>query len=387
MTSQTAATAPENLAPALDAIEAFVFRSPIETPVRTSFGVMRDRPAVFVRITDVTGRAGWGEVWCNFPSCGAEHRARLIQTVFAPWLEGRQVDDPRTVFAELTAKSEIMAIQAGEAGPIAGAIAGIDIALWDLAARRAGQPLWRYLGGASPQIRVYGSGLNPDDPGRIAKAHLALGYRAFKLKVGFGEARDLGNLTDLRAMLPSGGELMVDANQAWDLETALHMAERMAQFNLRWLEEPLRADRPWSEWQQLAKRSAIPLAAGENLAGEAQFEAALAARALATVQPDMAKWGGFSGVFPVAGKIRAAGACFCPHYLAGGIGLLASAHLLAGVGGGEGALEVDVNPNPLRALTCGPLAAVNDGQAVLSSAPGLGVEPDLSQLREFAVTF
>ena len=187
------------------------------------------------------------------------------------------MDDPRTVFAELTAKSEIIAIQAGEAGPIAGAIAGVDIALWDLAARRAGQPLWRYLGGASPQIRVYGSGLNPDDPGQIAKAHLALGYRAFKLKVGFGEARDLGNLADLRAILPSGGELMVDANQAWDLETALHMAERMAPFNLHWLEEPLRADRPWSEWQQLAKRSAIPLAAGENLAGEAQFEAALAA--------------------------------------------------------------------------------------------------------------
>ena len=385
MISQPSAAAPENLAPALHAVEAFVFRSPIEVPVRTSFGVMRDRPAVFVRVTDASGQAGWGEVWCNFPICGAENRARLIQTVFAPWLAGRRVDDPRTVFTELTAKTEVMAIQAGEAGPIAGAIAGIDMALWDLAARRAGQPLWRYLGSDSPQIRVYGSGLNPDDPARIAQAHLALGYRAFKLKVGFGEARDLENLGALRAVLP-GGELMVDANQAWDLETALRMAERMSEFNLRWLEEPLRADRPWHEWQQLAKRSSLPLAAGENLAGEAQFEAALAARALATVQPDMAKWGGFSGVLPVARKIRAAGACFCPHYLAGGIGLLASAHLLAAVGG-EGALEVDVNPNPLRALTCGPLAAVANGWTALSLAPGLGIEPDLTQLREFAVAF
>jgi L-alanine-DL-glutamate epimerase-like enolase superfamily enzyme len=386
MTLPTSAAGKENTAPAIRTAEALLFRSPIATPVRTSFGVMRDRPAVFVRVMDTAGTTGWGEIWCNFPTCGAEHRARLIRTLFAPLLEGQRVDDPRTIFAELTAKTEVLAIQAGEAGPIANCIGAIDIALWDLAARRAGQPLWRYLGGASPRIRVYGSGLNPDDPGTIAAAHLALGYRAFKLKVGFGEARDLANLALLRAMLPRGSELMVDANQAWNLETAQHMAECMAEFNLRWLEEPLRADRPWSEWQQLAGRSPIPLAAGENLAGGAQFEAALAARALATVQPDMAKWGGFSGVLPIAKKIQAAGACYCPHYLAGGIGLLASAHLLAAVGG-EGMLEVDVNPNPLRALTCGPLAVVNDEYATLNSAPGLGSEPDLVLLKEFAVAF
>ena len=56
--------------------EAFVFRCPIATPVQTSFGIMRDRPAVFVRVEDDEGAAGWGEVWCNFPAVGAEHRAR-----------------------------------------------------------------------------------------------------------------------------------------------------------------------------------------------------------------------------------------------------------------------------------------------------------------------
>ncbi len=71
----------------LAAIEATAYRVPIETPVRTSFGIMRDRPAVLVRAVDDDGAEGWGEVWCNFPSVGAEHRARLVAEVVAPQVE------------------------------------------------------------------------------------------------------------------------------------------------------------------------------------------------------------------------------------------------------------------------------------------------------------
>src|SRR5690606_12658942 len=68
----------------LERIEARVYRAAISAPVRTSFGVMRDRPAVLVRVVDSEGAEGWGEVWCNFPSVGAEHRARLLRDVIAP---------------------------------------------------------------------------------------------------------------------------------------------------------------------------------------------------------------------------------------------------------------------------------------------------------------
>ena len=84
----------------------------------------------------------------------------------------------------------------------------------------------------------------------------------------------------------------------------------------------------------------------------------------------------------MARKILASGLRFCPHYLGGGIGLAASAHLLAAAGG-DGALEVDANPNPLRTLTCGPLAQVSDGAATLSDEPGLGPAPEVDSLREF----
>lgn len=364
-------------------LEALVYRAPIDTPVQTSFGVMRDRPAVFVRVTDTEGATGWGEVWCNFPTVGAEHRARLVESVFAPLLEGKAIASPESAFLALTAQTDVLAIQCAEPGPVAQCIAGIDIALWDLHARRLKQPLWRLLGGNSATIPVYASGLNPTAPEKLAAQKRAEGYRAFKLKVGFGLERDIANLKALRGVI-GGLPLMVDANQAWDLDMAGEMAASMEEFSPAWLEEPLRADRPWHEWLQLGKRTSIPLAAGENVAGFAAFERALESHALKVVQPDMAKWGGFTGCLAVARKIRSHGLRYCPHYLGGGIGLLASAHLLAAAGG-DGMLEVDANPNPLRSLTCGVLARVMEGTATLSEEPGLGALPDLAALRDYAV--
>ncbi len=365
----------------IDRLEALVFRAPIEIPVQTSFGIMRDRPAVFIRITDTDGCTGWGEVWCNFPTVGAEHRARLIDSVFSPLLVGRTIESASSAFFELTELTAVLAIQSAEPGPIAQCIAGIDIALWDLQARRSHLPLWKMLGGHSPHVRVYASGLNPTDPQVLAADKLAQGYRAFKLKVGFGLERDIANLRALRQAI-GDAPLMIDANQAWDCDTAVAMAHAFEAFEPVWLEEPLRADRPMTEWASLASRTKIRLAAGENIASFAGFDAALASKAFGVIQPDLAKWGGFTGCLSVARAIIDRGARFCPHYLGAGVGLLASAHLLAAVGG-DGMLEVDANPNALRELTCGPLSAPIEGTISLTDAPGLGVEPDINALREF----
>ncbi len=369
-------------APVLRRVEARVYRFPLQAPVRTSFGVMHERPALFVRVEDGDGAEGWGEVWCNFPGCGAEHRARLIETVFAPLLDGRRIVDPATVTDDLAARTAVLAIQSGEPGPMQQCVAGIDIALWDLVARRAGTPLWRLLGGTNPEIGAYASGINPDDAAQTAVRCRDEGHRAFKLKVGFGERRDLENLQAMREVLGPASILAVDANQAWTLDAAIEMARRMEAFELDWLEEPLRADRPWSEWRRLAAATRIPLAAGENLAGFAQFDDALAQRALGVVQPDAAKWGGLSNCAELGRRIRAAGLRYCPHFLGAGVGLLASAHLLAAVGG-DGLLEIDNNPNPLRTLTCGAAGVVRDGRVTLDEKPGLGIVPDLAALREF----
>jgi len=368
----------------LRSLRALVWRYPLKTPVVTSFGTMNDRPMVLVRAEDASGITGWGEIWCNFPAVGAEHRARLVHGVLAPLATGRAFADAPELFEFLTAQTAVLALQSGEPGPFAQAIAGVDLAMWDLEARRAQQPLWRLLGGTTPRVRVYASGLNPDRPADLAAACRNEGFRAFKLKIGFGKDRDLANVAAVRSALGDDVDLMVDANQAWSLDTAIDMAEALESFYIGWLEEPLRADRPWNEWQALRDRTSIALAAGENIASDAGFDAALEANALKVVQPDIAKWGGFTKGIPLARRVLASGARFCPHWLGGGIGLLAAAHALAAVGGG-GMLEVDANPNPLRSATCGPLAAITDGSGVLSNRPGLGLDPDLAQLQAYAV--
>jgi L-alanine-DL-glutamate epimerase-like enolase superfamily enzyme len=369
-------------------IRARVHRCPIATPVVTSFGVMRDRPMLLVRAEDAAGAVGWGEIWCNFPSVGAEHRARLVDRVLAPMIEGGRFADPAACFAQLSARTAILALQSGEPGPIAQAIAGIDIALWDLTARRAETPLWRMLGGSDPSVTPYASGLNPTAPERLAAIKRDEGFRAFKLKLGFGADRDQANLLALRAELGEAATLMADVNQGWTEEQASREAPALRPHNLRWLEEPLRADIPWPVWRRLAGHAALPLAAGENVAGEAGFAAAIASGALAVVQPDIGKWGGFSGCLPVARAVVAAGLTYCPHWLGGSIGLLASAHLLAAVdpgGRSGGMLEVDANPNPLRSLTAGPLATIKEGRATLTEQPGLGAPPDETGLRCYIV--
>jgi L-alanine-DL-glutamate epimerase-like enolase superfamily enzyme len=262
---------------------------------------------------------------------------------------------------------------------VAQCIAGLDLALWDLCARRAGQPLWRLLGGRTGEVPVYASGINPDRPEEIVAQRRDEGYRAFKLKVGFGRDADLANLRKLRDLLGPDAPLMVDANQAWTPDEALEMIAPLQDFGLGWLEEPLRADRPWADWQRLAHAGAIPLAAGENLIGEDDFATAIDAKALRVLQPDAAKWGGISGCWPIILRAMAAGLRYCPHYLGGGVGLLASAHLLAAAGG-DGMLEVDANPNPLRTEVAPQFARPVEGRCSLGDAPGLGTVPRMEEL-------
>jgi L-alanine-DL-glutamate epimerase-like enolase superfamily enzyme len=357
-------------------LQAFCYRYPLAVPVVASFGEMRNRPAVFVRIEDDDGECGWGELWCNFPAVGAEHRTRIINEMLAPMLVGRAVTHPSDVFEDLNARTAVLALQSGEPGPLAQAIAGIDIAVWDLFGKRARQPLWRMLGGSSGRMRVYASGINPTGTMAMAEAAVRRGHRAFKLKIGFDPARDLDNLRDLR-QLAGDGVLAADVNQGWSIEQALKFAPPLEQFKLAWLEEPLRADRPWGEWRSLQKRYALALAGGENIAGRKNFAAALAAGVLTVVQPDAAKWGGITGCIAVARDVVASKRTYCPHFLGAGIGLLASAHLLAGSGGG-GWLEVDSNDNPLRQDFCGAVADVSEGEIVLPETPGLGIEPDFA---------
>lgn len=362
--------------------EVFVFRAPIDAPVRTSFGVMHDRPAVLLRVEDEDGLCGWGEAWCNFPSCGAEHRGRLLAETVLPSALSASWRDPGGLVGEVARKLRILRLQADEPGPMDQALACLDIALWDLAARRAGVPLHALLGDAAmTAMPAYASGINHPGVAETVARTRQEGYRAFKVKIGFGREQDEANIRAALGSLLPGERLAADANQAWTLEQALEALPRLRRYPLLWVEEPLACDRPAAEWAVLAAAGRFTLAAGENIRGEAAFDGAIAAASVRVVQPDVCKWGGLTGCLRVARAALAAGLHYCPHYLGGGIGLLASAHLLAAVGG-DGLLEVDCNPNPLRELLAAPFPRPRDGRFLLSDAPGLGVAPDMGAVEK-----
>ncbi|MFU1476324.1 mandelate racemase/muconate lactonizing enzyme family protein [Roseovarius sp. C7] len=351
-----------------------VYRHPISHPVATSFGVMRDRPAVFVRIEASDGAYGWGEIFANWPAAGAEHRARLLVEDMGDLIKGQSFASPEAAFESLTSATHIRALQSGEWGPFRQVIAGVDTALHDLVARRAGRPLRHLLSDAAGDtVPTYASGIAIRDAARMIPEARALGFRRFKVKVGFDDDADRARVADCLDMLEGDEILLMDANQAWDLARAQAFIGAVADPRIGWIEEPIPAEAPAADWQALRDSSDIPLAGGENLAGFETFADALARRQFTFYQPDVAKWGGVTGCLRVAGDVLGAGATYCPHFLGGLVGLQASAELLAAAGG-PGWLEIDVNPNPLRGEDAQLSDRMRDGDLLLGDGPGLGLE-------------
>jgi len=360
-----------------------VFRAAIDTPIVTSFGSIPSRGMAMLRIENSDGVVGWGDIWGNFPTVTTEYRANLAAFTLPDLLLGKTVDDIPRFYHDLIERLNVLAVQSDEPGPVASVLAATDQALWDLAARKAGQPLRKLLNPeAADRIPAYASGLNPDDGPDTVTAERKLGHRNFKLKIGFGEDIDKANVRQIVDGLSPGERLFVDANQRWDLEQSIQAADWLAEAGVGWFEEPMVADAPAEQWRQLKAAARIPLAGAENLRGLDTIENAF--DWLDYIQPDLGKWGGITDCFAVARGAVAAGKAYCPHWLGGGVGLLHSAQVLAAAGG-DGLLEMDVNENPLRDLTLSGALSIDDGFVDLPMGDGIGVEPDLSAIEQWRV--
>ena len=356
---------------------------PLGRSVSTPMGPVGNQVSLLVRACDEDGIEGWGEIWCNFPRFGIRHRAKLLTEVLAPALAGRAFASPADAWAHATAFTNVLRLQSGESGPLAAVIAGIDIALWDIAAKRARVPLWRLLGGAHGRVPVYASIGRADDVDAVVERCLAEGFRAFKVHSTGTIAEHVAATRPVRARIGDDRALMLDVNASWDAEAAIATIGQLAPERLTWLEEPIAADAPAATWRRLADAAPMPLAGGENLLTAAAIDDAFATGALAVFQPDVTKWGGFSGSLPLARRVVASGRRFCPHMFSGAPGVLASAHLLAASGSHDGLLEYPVGRNPARdaLLVHRPV----DGTLDLGAAPGLGLAVDTGRLAAFRI--
>lgn len=362
-------------------IETLALEAPLDRTVSTPVTAISSIVTLLIAVQDDDGVEGWGEVWCNFPRFGIHHRARLVREVFAPALVRRSFASPAEAWMHMNVFSNVLRLQSGESGPIAAVIAGIDIALSDIAAKKAGLPLWRMLGGHSDVVPVYASVGRADDIRPAVERCLERGFRAIKLRSSGSHADHLAVLRPARALMGDACELMLDVNSSWDPETAIATVGQLAEARLSWLEEPIPVDAPVDTWRRLADAAPMPLAGGESMVTAEMFDAALAQPALRVLQPDITKWGGFSGGLPLARRIVADGRRFCPHMFTGAPGLLASAHLLAASNSPDGMLEYGVGHNPAR--DCLLERPVAGGKLGLGESPGLGLDIDRGQLKQY----
>jgi len=205
-------------------------------------------------------------------------------------------------------------------GSVMPALSAIDIAVWDLRARRAGEPLFRFIGAHQDSVAVYGSGrathaMAVADLVAGAAAYVEEGYRAVKLRVGVRPpAEDIARVRAVREAMGQELMIMVDANERLDLPGALWLGSRLHEQGVLWFEEPLAAC-DVDGHAQLARQLPVAIAAGEHLQGRAEFAAYVHRRAASVLMPDAPLVGGVSEWLRIAAIAEAANLTVSPHFL------------------------------------------------------------------------
>ena len=217
-------------------------------------------------------------------------------------------------------------------GPARFAVSALDIALWDIKGKIAGEPIWRLLGGQKKErIPAYASLLrlgDPDTVTRITRAAVERGYRQIKL-----HERTVEAVAAARAAIGPDIPLMVDANCHWTADDAITMARKMKPYDLTWLEEPVTPPDDYEAMARVRREGGVPIAAGENLGNPNDVRCMALAGAVDIVQPSVIKLGGISDVWNAIAFARAQGLRCVPHSPFIGPGLIATIHLVAAMGG------------------------------------------------------
>ena len=278
-----------------------------------------------------------------------------------------------------------------------GRIWPLDLALWDLFGKIVGQPVWRLLGGSSGIVPCYASSGTLRDPGAMAEQASAFADAGFgHMKIRFHEEdwkKDVRKIEAVRARVGDRLELMVDCNQgwrmpwdaspSWTLKDALGVARALEPLGVFWLEEPLhRSD--IAGMKALRDATPIRIAAGELARDMESMRVWIEAGCIDVLQTDAVCGGGISGLVELFREARSRGIAFTPHTWGNGIGLLANAHLVAGLGPML-PLEFPFDPPEWTTVRrdhglVSTIEADGKGCLHLDETPGLGIDLDEDRL-------
>ena len=331
----------------------------------STHGEMRYFELVTVRLTDSDGAAGMGYTYTVGAGGGAIQD--LIRRDLAPRLIGAASENIEALWQTMWWTLHY----GGRGGQASSAIAAVDIALWDLKAKKAGQPLYQALGGYDPAVRCYAGGIDLwlELDALLAQTddNLGKGFRAIKMKVGRPKlAEDLARVRAMRAHLGDDFPLMVDANMRWTVDQAIQAARALQSSNLVWLEEPTIPDDVHGH-ARIVRDGGVPIAAGENLHSLHEFAHFMRAEAVSYPEPDVTNCGGVTVFMKVAHLAEAFNLPLTSH---GAHDI--TVHLLAAV---PNRSYLEAHGFGLDRYLAHPLQ-IRDGNAVAPDRPGHGVEFD-----------
>lgn len=283
--------------------------------------------ATLVVVTDEDGVKGFGECF-GLPSPGPSRA--IIEEVVAPALAGAAIAAPEEAMEEF---HRFFLALGNSRGPAMEALAGLDIALWDLLAKRAGKPLAEMIGGTVAPVRVYASPVpflaDPADSAAKALAFLDQGYTALKLKIGRGVATDISHIRAIREAIPAGTPFMLDANCAYERDEALALIDALAPYDIAWLEEPVEPE-DFDTLRLLCARSPCPIGGGENDFTLKAFER-LVDLGVSYLQPNVTRALGVTGMRRLDALARRAGVQVALHGVGTSIGVATALHCCSGL--------------------------------------------------------
>lgn len=346
------------------------------------------------RLHASTGRSGLGEATMGGDDATKAAAARRL---FEGCLAGRPVADHDTLTAELKAAL-------GPHPPIAHATAcsALEQALWDLRGQQEGVPVYALLGDRQREhVTLYANinrgTLDRTPAGFAARAQQAAaqGFQAIKCapfdqvepqrlhEPAVRAAIELGieRVAAVRAAIGPQVALMVDCHNRFDSQTALAIAERLAPFDLRWFEEPVRAHAGLAE---VGGRCTLPLAGGESLYGLQQFAELLDRVPLRFVMPDVKHCGGVGELWRIGAMARERGVAVAPHNPSGPLATLASAHVGIALPTFD-LLEYQWNEVPWAAELLDPPEQIVAGRLAVADRPGLGVRLNEAVVRKHTI--
>lgn len=282
----------------IDRLRADHYLIPLPRVLEDSMhGAMTGFEVVTARVTDADGAEGVGYTF----TCGVNGGAiaDILGREMAPRVQGRDADLIEAIWKDMWWAFHY----GGRGGPTVLALSALDMALWDLKAKKAAMPLWRLLGGFDANVPCYAGGIDLDltAPELVDQTHANMenGHRAIKMKVGRDRlSEDVEKIAAMRQAFGADLPLMVDANMKYTVDGAVRAARAFQPFDLTWFEEPIPPDDPAGH-MRILRDGGIPIASGENLRTLWEFRTAIEG-GVTFPEPDVTNCGGVTPFMKIA---------------------------------------------------------------------------------------